>query len=260
MEVVILPTATDIARRAADAVEGLLKRKPNAVLGLATGSSPVPLYQELIRRHREEGLSFAGTKAFLLDDYVGLSPEHPEAYRNVIEREFVGHVDIPGEAVRTPDGNAADIPAAAAEFEAAIKGAGGVDLQILGIGTDGHIAFNEPGSALTSRTRVKTLTEQTRIDNSRFFDSLDEVPVHCVTQGLGTILEARHLVLIATGANKAEAVAQLVEGPVSAFWPATAMQLHAHATVFVDEAAAADLKLRDYYDLVQQRRPVDQPW
>lgn len=255
MDIVVLPTADDIARAAADRIERLIKDRPAAVLGLATGSSPLPLYRELGRRHREEGLSFAQASAFLLDEYVGLSPDHPEAYRNVIRREFISLVDIPEKSVSSPSGNAADITAACAEYEESIRAAGGVDLQILGIGTDGHIAFNEPGSALTSRTRVTTLTEQTREDNARFFDSIDDVPMHVVTQGLGTIMEAREIVLIATGANKAEAVAQLVEGPVSAFWPATVLQNHQHITVFVDEAAGADLKLRSYYDHMYRNRP-----
>lgn len=255
MEIVVLPTAEDIARAAADRIENLVKSRPDAVLGLATGSSPLPLYKELGRRHAEEGLSFAQARAFLLDEYVGLAPDHPEAYRNVIRREFVSLVDINEDSVKSPSGTADDITAACAEYEKAMQAAGGVDIQILGIGTDGHIAFNEPASALTSRTRITTLTEQTREDNARFFDSIDDVPMHVVTQGLGTIMESKEIVLIATGANKAEAVAQLVEGPVSAFWPATVLQNHQHITVFADEAAGADLKLLSYYDHMYRNRP-----
>lgn len=255
MEIVILPTSDDIAKAAADRIEGLLERRSEAVLGLATGSSPLPLYKELGRRHSEENLSFAEAKAFLLDEYVGLDPEHPEAYRNVIHREFVSLVDINEDAVKSPSGTADDIAAACEAYEEAIQAAGGVDLQILGIGTDGHIAFNEPASSLASRTRITTLTEQTREDNARFFDSVDDVPMHVVTQGLGTILEAREIILIATGENKAEAVAQLVEGPVSAFWPGTVLQNHQHITVFADEAAGSQLKLRDYYDHMYRNRP-----
>src|SRR5690625_464009 len=255
MDVVVLPTPADIARAAADRIADLVNKRPDAVLGLATGSSPLPLYQELARRHREEGLSFARASAFLLDEYVGLSPDHPEAYRNVIRREFVSLVDIPTSAVHSPSGTAADISAACAEYEKEMQAAGGVDIQILGIGTDGHIAFNEPASSLTSRTRVTTLTEQTREDNARFFDSIDDVPMHVVTQGLGTIMEAREIILIATGANKAEAVAPLVEGPISAFWPATVLQKHQHITVCADEEAGAELKLRSYYDHMYRNRP-----
>ena len=163
----------------------------------------------------------------MLDEYVGLPADHPQRYRNVIQAEFVDKVDIDPAQVFGPDGLAEDLASACEAYERAIADAGGVDLQILGIGTDGHIAFNEPGSSLASRTRIKTLTSQTRRDNARFFGgNVEEVPQHCLTQGIGTILEARHIVLVAAGRGKAEAVHQLVEGPVSAMWPATALQLH----------------------------------
>jgi glucosamine-6-phosphate deaminase len=179
---------------------------------------------------------------------VGLAADHPQRYRNVIETEIASRVGWPAERVSGPDGLAEDLPAACAAYEQAITDAGGVDLQILGIGTDGHIAFNEPGSSLASRTRIKTLTRQTRVDNARFFDDdVEQVPTHCLTQGLGTIMSARHLVLLATGRGKAEAVHQLVEGPISAMWPGTVMQMHPHATVLVDDAAASRLQLGDYY-------------
>ncbi|WP_419703725.1 glucosamine-6-phosphate deaminase [Promicromonospora sp. NFX87] len=254
MEVVIAPPG-ELARLAADAVEGLVRANPEAVLGLATGSSPLAVYDELVRRHKE-GLSFARARAFMLDEYVGLSADHPERYRNVIEKEFASRVDLAPGAVQGPDGLAADLPAACAAYEASIADAGGVDLQILGIGTDGHIAFNEPGSSLASRTRIKTLTKQTREDNARFFGgSVDDVPRHCLTQGLATIMSARHLVLLASGRAKAEAVHQLVEGPISAMWPATIMQLHPHATVLVDDAAASRLQLADYYRQTYADKP-----
>jgi glucosamine-6-phosphate deaminase len=254
MEVVIAP-AGELARLAADAVEGLLRTDPETVLGLATGSSPLAVYDELVRRHKE-GLSFARARAFMLDEYVGLPEDHPERYRNVIEREFASRVDLVPGAVQGPDGLAADLPAACAAYEASIADAGGVDLQILGIGTDGHIAFNEPGSSLASRTRIKTLTRQTREDNARFFGgSVDHVPRHCLTQGLATIMSARHLVLLASGRAKAEAVHHLVEGPISAMWPATIMQLHPHATVLVDDAAASRLQLADYYRQTYADKP-----
>ncbi len=247
MEVVIAP-ARDLAGLAADVVERVLRDSPDPVLGLATGSSPLAVYDELVRRHTEEGLSFAGARAFLLDEYVGLPPDHPERYRTVIERELAGRVDFDPGAVRGPDGAAPDLPAACAAYEQEIAEAGGVDVQLLGIGTDGHIGFNEPGSSLASRTRIKTLTRQTRQDNARFFGGdLDAVPTHCLTQGLATILSARHVVLLATGRGKAEAVHQMVEGPVSALWPATVLQFHPHASVLVDEAAAGRLQLAGYY-------------
>jgi glucosamine-6-phosphate deaminase len=254
MEVVIAPPG-ELARLAADAVEGLVRATPEAVLGLATGSSPLAVYDELVRRHKE-GLSFARARAFMLDEYVGLPADHPERYRNVINKEFSSRVDLAPGAVQGPDGLAADLPAACAAYEQAIADAGGVDLQILGIGTDGHIAFNEPGSSLASRTRIKTLTKQTREDNARFFGgSVDDVPRHCLTQGLATIMSARHLVLLASGRAKAEAVHQLVEGPISAMWPATIMQMHPHATVLVDDAAASRLQLADYYRQTYADKP-----
>jgi glucosamine-6-phosphate deaminase len=247
VEVVIAATAAEAAAVVADAVERLLQRKPGAVLGLATGSSPVPVYEELVRRHASGRLSFAEASAFLLDEYVGLPAGHPESYRAVIERTFTARVDFDAARVFGPDGRADDPIAACAAYEAAIRDAGSVDLQLLGVGSDGHIGFNEPGSSLASRTRLKTLTSQTRADNARFFDSIDEVPRHVLTQGVGTILEARHLVLVADGARKADAVARTVEGPVTAFFPASALQLHPHVSVVVDEAAATALTLADYY-------------
>ena len=248
MEVVILKDPAEIGRVAADAIEALLNRKPDAVLGLATGSSPLAIYDELAARCDAGRISFKQARGFTLDEYVGLPPDHPERYRNVIDSVFVSRVDFAPGAVAGPDGLATDIPAACAQYEEAIRAAGGIDLQILGIGTDGHIGFNEPGSSLASRTRIKTLTHQTRMDNARFFDGdIDKVPTHCLTQGLGTIMAARHLVLVATGRNKAEAVHHLAEGAVSAMWPATVMQHHPHATVLIDDAAARRLQLADYY-------------
>lgn len=256
MEIVILPSEAEIARHGADVVARVLAGRDRPVLGLATGSSPLPVYGELIRRHREEGLSFAHAEAFLLDEYVGLPAGHPESYREVIRRELTSHVDLEDAHVHGPDGSADDVARAAREYDDAIAAAGGVDVQLLGIGTDGHVAFNEPGSSLASRTRVKTLTEQTRRDNARFFDSPDDVPWHVLTQGLATIGEARHLLLVATGSGKADAVAGMVEGPVSAFCPASVLQLHPHVTVLLDDDAASRLRLGDYYRRVFAHKPT----
>jgi glucosamine-6-phosphate deaminase len=255
MEVVILPGADEIAALAADAVVAVLSDKPAAVLGLATGSSPLRIYQALVDRHRAGDVTFASARAFLLDEYVGLPAEHPQRYRSVIGEVLERHVDFAPGAVRGPDGNATDVAAAGARYDAAIADAGGIDLQLLGIGTDGHIAFNEPGSSLSSRTRVKTLTAQTRADNARFFAAESEVPRHVLTQGLGTISDARHLLLVATGAGKAAAVQAMVEGPVSAFCPASVLQLHPHATVLLDEEAAASLALAGYYRETYENKP-----
>ena len=253
----VIAAPDELARLAAGAIEKLLGSRPDAVIGLATGSSPLPVYDELVRLHLETGLSFARARAFTLDEYVGLPPEHPQRYLNVITQEIAQRVDFATGAVRSPDGLAADIPAACAAYEDSIAQAGGVDLQILGIGTDGHVGFNEPGSSLASRTRIKTLTEQTRTDNARFFGGdITAVPHHCLTQGLATIMAARHIVLIARGSAKAEAVHQLVEGPVSAMWPATILQHHPHVTVLIDDPAASRLQLGDYFRSTYAAKPT----
>ena len=256
MEVVVRPGVDEVARLAADAVEELVRSRPTAVLGVATGSSPLPVYDELARRHRAgTGPSYDGVRVFLLDEYVGLPAGHPESYRSVIDRELVARLDLRSEQVHAPDPDPDRLPGAGERYEAAIAEAGGVDLQLLGIGSDGHLAFNEPGSSLASRTRLKTLTARTRADNARFFASVDEVPHHVLTQGLGTILDARHLVLVATGASKAPAVARAVEGPVAASCPASVLQLHPHVTVLLDEAAAAQLENLDHYREVYEAKP-----
>ena len=255
----MLADAAEIGRLAADVIERVLKERPEPVLGLATGSTPEPLYAELIRRHREEGLSFAHARAFTLDEYVGLPDDHSQRYAAVIRRGLTDHLDLKPDAVQGPDGSAADLLAECIRYEQSIVDAGGVDVQIAGVGSDGHIAFNEPGSSLTSTTRLKTLNARTRADNARFFADPDEVPRHVITQGLGTILRSRHLLLIATGASKAPAVARATEGPLTASCPASVVQLHPHVTVLLDEAAATQLEHRDYYAEVWASRPSWQP-
>jgi glucosamine-6-phosphate deaminase len=263
MEVVILPTPEDCGRVVADIVarvvgEGTPDHRPT--LGLATGSSPLLAYQELIRRHREEGLSFAGVQTFNLDEYVGLPAEHPESYRSVIRRELTAHLDIADEDVHGPEGDHPDPLVAAREYEQRLRDGAPVAVQLLGIGANGHVGFNEPGSSLASVTRVKTLTAQTRHDNARFFDSPDEVPRHVITQGLGTICRAEHLVLTASGTGKAVAVAAAVEGPLTASCPGSVLQLHPHATVVVDEEAAAQLERADYYRYTLEHKLPHQPY
>lgn len=247
MEVVIVPTAAEAAALAADVVARTVQSRSAPVIGLATGSTPLAAYARLIDRCRRGELSFARASAVLLDEYVGLPPDHPEGYRSVIRREIADHVDLPPARLFGPDVWAEDLPAACAAYDALLSDLGGVDLQLLGIGSDGHIGFNEPGSSLRSRTRVKTLTAATRADNARFFASADEVPRHVVTQGLATIGDARHLLLLACGAGKAAPVAEAVEGPLAAVCPASVLQLHPHATVVLDEEAAAQLRFADYY-------------
>lgn len=255
MEIVRTSGPEEAGRIGADIIEGYVRE--GKTLGLATGSTPLGTYRELIRRHREEGLSFADCRAFLLDEYVGLPREHEQTYYQTIRREFTSHIDIDDAAVHSPDGTAEHPEEAARAYEAAIREAGGVDVQILGIGTDGHIAFNEPTSSLSSRTRIKTLHPDTVRDNSRFFDGDEsKVPRHVLTQGIGTIREARHLVLFAFGEHKAQAIRETVEGAVSAMWPGSCLQLHPHATVIIDDAAANALQHRKYYDYALDHKPT----
>lgn len=256
MEVLLLPDAAAIGTLAADAIEALVRDRPDAVLGLATGSSPLPVYRELIARHRDgRGPCYERVRTFNLDEYVGLSAGHPQSYRATIARELTDALGLDPARVHGPDPSPDDLPSAGARYERALAAAGGVDLQLLGIGSDGHLAFNEPGSSLASRTRLKTLTEQTRHDNARFFGGVEEVPRHVLTQGLGTILAAGHLMLVATGAGKAAAVAAAVEGPVTASCPASVLQHHPHVSVLLDEAAGSRLERAAYYREVAVRKP-----
>lgn len=248
MEVVIVGDRSEGGQIAGSAICSLFKLQPFSVLGLATGSSPEPVYDDLAARYARCEVSFRRGRGFLLDEYVGLPSDHPESYRTVIERQVVDRLDFESSSVKGPNGTAADLAAACASYEEAIAEAGGVSIQLLGIGSDGHIGFNEPGSSLASRTRIKTLTADTRRDNSRFFGgNPNAVPPHVITQGIGTILQARHLILLAWGTNKAAALASAIEGPVTASVPASALQLHPHATVIADHEAASHLARRAYY-------------
>lgn len=253
MQVVILDTSEDIGDFAADLIlGGAAETGTLRVLGVATGSSPLPVYSALARRWSP---ALSGLTAFALDEYVGLPYSHPESYHAVIDREVSGPLRLDPARVHVPDGAAAEVEAACLEYEEQIRAAGGVDLQILGIGSSGHIGFNEPTSSLSSRTRVKTLTPQTREDNARFFASPDDVPLHCITQGLGTIMDARRIVLVAQGTSKANAVARAIEGPLSSMCPGSVLQLHPDVTVLLDPAAASALTMTDYYRFVFENRP-----
>ena len=256
MEVILVSDAAGVAVAAAAIISRLVAGKPEAVLGLATGASTEPVYAELVRAHREEALDFSRVTTFNLDEYVGLGPSHPASFHAFMERHFLGRVNVERRRAHMPPTDEADLPRACEQFERDIRAAGGIDLQLLGIGRDGHLGFNEPTSSLASRTRIKTLTALTREANRAAFGG-GEVPLHVVTMGIATILEARHCLLVADGAAKAKAVAAMVEGPVTAMVPASALQMHAQATVIVDEAAAAELALRDYYREVQRNKP---PW
>lgn len=261
MRVIIADTAAEVAGQAAHAIATTVRQKraagQAAVLGVATGSLPLETYQRLAELSRNGELDLTGVTAFALDEYVGLSYKHPESYHAVIERTFTTPIGLEPSQVHVPDGLAPDLRAACDSYEQAITDAGGIDLQLLGIGTNGHIGFNEPTSSLRSRTRFKTLSPQTRLDNARYFATIDHVPLHCLTMGIGTILEARKIVLVAQGESKALAVAEMVEGPLSSMCPASALQLHPDATVIIDRAASKQLRLIDYYRHINRNQPAD---
>jgi glucosamine-6-phosphate deaminase len=239
--------------KAADICAELIQGKPDARLGLATGATPRALYAELIRRNQLGHLSFSRIETFNLDEYLGLGPQHPQSFHRAMRHSLFAHVDIDPANTHLPAGDSADPAAEAAAYEALIKARGGIDLQILGIGRNGHIGFNEPGSSLGSRTRVKTLSPATVRDNQLAKPDF-EAPIMAITMGIGTILDAKALLVLATGAAKAAAVAAALEGPLTASCPASAIQLHPDATVILDPAAAADLRLTDYYELVDEAR------
>ncbi len=257
MEVVIVADAEAAGALAAGIVERLLGHMPDAVIGVATGSSPIATYRCLVESFDAGRISFAGAHAVLLDEYVGLPADHPQSYRRFVHDHLADHVDLPADHLHAPEVDADDLAAAGARYEALLIGLGGVDVQLLGIGTDGHVGFNEPGSSLRSRTRIKTLTEATRADNARFFENPDDVPRLVMTQGLATIGDARHLVLIACGAAKAAPVAAAVEGPLTASCPASILQWHPHVTIVLDEDASAGLAHSAYYRETHAGKP---PW
>lgn len=239
MLVIVKDDYAAMSKEAARIVAERLRKKPDLVLGLATGSTPLGTYSELIRMHREEGLDFSKVTTFNLDEYIGLSPSHSQSYHYFMMENFFKHVNINPRHIHIPDGLANEIEAHCEWYEEEIKKAGGIDLQILGIGANGHLAFNEPGSSLGSLTRIKTLTQQTITDNARFFSDLKEVPRYAITVGIGTIMDARELVLLANGPKKADAVKAAVEGPITAMCPASIIQMHRRATVITDKEAAS---------------------
>lgn len=249
MRVIITKDYDAMSRRAAKFVRELIERKPDAVIGFATGSTPIGLYKELIRMHKEEGIDFSKIVTFNLDEYIGLPKDHPQSYHTFMWENLFKHINVNPSNVHIPDGTVPDVEAYCQWYEERIKKFGGIDLQILGIGRDGHIGFNEPGSSLGSRTRVKTLARETIEDNARFFDGdINKVPRQAITMGVGTIMEAKILLLLASGRNKAEAVKRTVEGPITAMVPASIMQLHPKAILVLDEEAASLLEREYEYD------------
>ncbi|MGA1599283.1 MAG: glucosamine-6-phosphate deaminase [bacterium] len=254
MEILIRDTPEACAEVAAQVVCRLLKTKSQPVLGLATGGTPLRMYQELIRLHREEELSFRDCKTFNLDEYVGLPPEDERSYHYYMHHHLFRHIDIDPLQVHLPNGYASDLRESCRGYERLIQEAGGIDLQVLGIGSNGHIGFNEPTGSFASRTWVKILSEQTIRDNSMYFEDVEQVPRHVLTMGIATIMEARHCLLLATGAKKADAIRRMIEGPVSSMCPASILQMHQRVTVVLDEESAYLLTYRDHYKWVERNK------
>lgn len=260
MEVIIRPDETSAAQLVACLIAEELRANPHLVLGLATGRTMEAVYRCLAREHRKAGLDFSLCRTFNLDEYVGLGGDHPNAYRHYMNRHLFSKVGIDLRNTNLPDGCAVDLDAECRRYEELIARAGGIDLQLLGIGRAGHIGFNEPLSALRSRTRVKTLTPTTIQQNARYFGGPGAVPRRAITMGVGTILDARRLILLATGADKASIIAKAVEGPITAMISATALQLHPRCTVVVDEVASRQLQGGDYYRWVFANEPEWEPY
>jgi len=255
MEIIVHDSPEEMSKTAARAVARVINSKPNAVLGLATGSTPLGLYKELIRMHVEEGLDFSHVTTFNLDEYVGLTQDHDQSYHYFMHENLFKHINIPAHNIHIPSGTTGNYAAFCEWYEDRIVECGGIDVQILGIGSDGHIAFNEPTSSLGSRTRIKTLAKQTIDDNARFFDSAEDVPIYAITMGVGTILEADKIILLANGESKAEAVAAAIEGPVTSMITASALQLHHDSLFLIDKGAAGNLKMAEYYSWIQDKMP-----
>jgi glucosamine-6-phosphate deaminase len=248
MLVVLKKDYEEVSREAARIVAGAVRVKPQIVLGLATGSTPLGLYNELIAMHRTAGLDFSSATSFNLDEYLGLPATHPQSFHYFMEQNFFSRVNLPPHRAHVPDGTiTGDYDAYCAGYEKSIRAAGGIDLQILGIGRNGHIGFNEPTSSLASRTRLKALSRETIEDNRHFFAKGEEMPKCAITMGIGTILESKRVLLLASGRSKTAAVAKAIEGPITSSVSASALQMHPDVTFIVDEEAAYSLTQRDYY-------------
>ena len=251
MKVIVCRDPDESADLVTGKILDALSRKPNLVLGLATGSTPIGVYQQLVHAHQEDGVDFSKVRTFNLDEYLDIAADHPQSYRYFMDRHLFKGINIREENIRFPPTRGPHLAAACRRQEEAIRECGGIDIQLLGIGSNGHIGFNEPTSSLASRTRIKTLTEKTLRDNSRFYDHDEEQPTVAATLGIGTILDTRSILLQAFGTKKAEAVKACVEGPISSFWPGSALQNHAEVTFFLDEESAAHLGMLDYYRKVR---------
>ncbi len=252
MRVIECSTRDEAAELVAGEILRALQAKPDLVLGLATGSTPVGVYERLVAAHCAGDADFSEVRTFNLDEYVGLSALHPQSYRTFMREHLFGSIQIQDHNVRFPPVDGFDLRAACEQYERAIVDAGGIDIQLLGIGSNGHIGFNEPTSSLASRTRVKTLTDKTLGDNARFYKEGEMQPELATTMGIGTILEAKRILLQSFGEKKADAIHAAVEGPISSFWPASALQLHPDTAIYVDAGSAARLTMRDYYRRVER--------
>ena len=247
MQVVVCKDPEEGARIVTEKILSALEDRPELVLGLATGSTPIGVYQYLIEAHKDDGVDFSSVRTFNLDEYCGLSGDHPQSYRAFMRKHLFNGLNIPAENIHFPPSEGPELGEKCRQHEEEILQAGGIDIQLLGIGSNGHIGFNEPTSSLASRTRIKTLTEKTLRDNSRFYEDPSEQPQVASTLGIGTILDAKCILLQAYGEKKAEAVKASVEGPISSFWPGSALQMHADVTFILDEASAAQLEMIDYF-------------
>ena len=253
MQITIAKTEQAASALAGKVVNEAVRKNPFIVLGLATGSTPLGLYAEMIKAH-QKGLDFSHVRSFNLDEYYGITGTHPQSYHKFMNDNLFKHINIDLKNTRVPDGMAKDVDAFCRQYEADMKAVGGVDIQVLGIGSDGHIGFNEPGSSLVSRTRKVTLAPSTIKDNTRFFKKESDVPRFAISMGIGTVMEAKQCILLAFGVNKAKAVKGMIEGGISQFCPASALQMHPNTLVFLDEAAASELELKDYYKWCQKAK------
>ena len=252
MKVVIVNNPSEVAAYASEMFKQQLRKKADSVFGLATGSTPLALYQRLIDAYQNGEISFQQVSTFNLDEYLGLAADHPQSYRYFMTEHLFRHIDIDMANTHVPNGTAANPLTACEAYDQLIADNGGIDIQLLGIGRNGHIGFNEPSSCLASRTRVKTLTADTINDNARFFGADEFQPHLSITMGIGTIMEARNVILLATGESKAQAIQATVEGPLSASCPASALQMHQSTTIIIDEAAASSLKDIEFYKHIER--------
>lgn len=255
MELIIRPDTAAACGLVASLIAKALREKPDLVLGLATGRTMEQLYARLVALHQNEGLDFSRCRTFNLDEYIGLPIEHPGSYRYYMNHHLFNRINIDPANTFLPDGMAKDIKTACAAYEHKIAECGGIDLQLLGIGAAGHIGFNEPLSGLKSRTRDKTLAEPTIRVNRSLFSNPDDMPRRAITMGVGTILDARSIIMLATGSSKASIIAQAVEGPITSMVTASVLQLHSLCRVVVDEDAAVDLQQHDYYRWIFEHDP-----